>query len=274
MTPISEKKLFLLDIDGTICVGSRLIPGADRFLNGLAEHDGDFVFITNNTTMSVADYQKKFAKLGIPTTKENFLTASVATAHYLKQKYGTRPVYVLGTDSLIRELENFGVQTTRDPKAEGIVCVLASYGNELTYQKLVDICRLLSEHPELDYAATNPDYVCPIEFGYVPDCGSICEMIEHAVHRTPTYIGKPGTRMIEMALAMTGYSRDEAVLVGDRLYTDIACANMAGVSAALVLSGESTREDLRNSQYLAEYVYPSVKEMYAEWVYGQKKKCS
>ena len=75
MTPISEKKLFLLDIDGTICVGSRLIPGADRFLNGLAEHGGDFVFITNNTTMSVADYQKKFARLGIPTTKENFLTA-------------------------------------------------------------------------------------------------------------------------------------------------------------------------------------------------------
>lgn len=127
MTPISEKKLFLLDIDGTICVGSRLIPGADGFLNGLAEHGGDFVFITNNTTMSVADYQKKFAKLGIPTTKENFLTASVATAHYLKQKYGTRLVYVLGTDSLIRELENFGVQTTRDPKTEGIVCVLASY---------------------------------------------------------------------------------------------------------------------------------------------------
>ena len=274
MTPISEKKLFLLDIDGTICVGNRLIPGADRFLNGLAEHGGDFVFITNNTTMSVADYQKKFARLGIPTTKENFLTASVATAHYLKQKYGTRPVYVLGTDSLIQELENFGVQTTRDPKAEGIACVLASYDNELTYQKLVDICRLLSEHPELDYAATNPDYVCPIEFGYVPDCGSICEMIEHAVHRTPTYIGKPGTRMIEMALVMTGCSRDEAVLVGDRLYTDIACANMAGVSAALVLSGESTREDLRNSQYLAEYVYPSVKEMYAEWMYGQRKKCS
>ena len=80
--------------------------------------------------------------------------------------------------------------------------------------------------------------------------------------------------MIEMALAMTGCSRDEAVLVGDRLYTDIACANMAGVSAALVLSGESTREDLRNSQYLAEYVYPSVKEMYAEWMYGQRKKCS
>ena len=209
MIPIGEKKLFLLDIDGTICVGNRLIPGADRFLNGLSEYGGDYVFITNNTTMSVADYRKKFAKLGIPTTSRNFLTASVATAHYLKQKYGSRP-----------------------------------------------------------------DYVCPIEFGYVPDCGSICEMIGHAIHRMPTYIGKPGIRMVEMALDMTGRTRDEAVLVGDRLYTDIACANMAGVSAALVLSGESTREEMQNSQYLVEYVYPSVKEMYSEWVYGQKKKCS
>lgn len=203
MIPIGEKKLFLLDIDGTICVGNRLIPGADRFLNGLSEYGGDYVFITNNTTMSVADYRKKFAKLGIPTTSANFLTASVATAHYLKQKYGSRPVYVLGTDSLIRELESFGVCTTHDPEKEGIACVLASYDNELTYQKLTDICRLLTERPELDYAATNPDYACPIEFGYVPDCGSICEMIGHAVHRMPTYIGKPGTRMVEMALDMT-----------------------------------------------------------------------
>ena len=204
MIPIGEKKLFLLDIDGTICVGNRLIPGADRFLNGLSEYGGDYVFITNNTTMSVADYRKKFAKLGIPTTSANFLTASVATAHYLKQKYGSRPVYVLGTDSLIRELESFGVCTTRDPEKEGIACVLASYDNELTYQKLTDICRLLIERPELDYAATNPDYACPIEFGYVPDCGSICEMIGHAIHRMPTYIGKPGIRMVEMALDMTG----------------------------------------------------------------------
>lgn len=181
---------------------------------------------------------------------------------------------MLGTDSMIRELESFGVCTTCDPEKEGIACVLASYDNELTYQKLTDICRLLTERPELDYAATNPDYVCPIEFGYVPDCGSICEMIGHAVHRMPTYIGKPGTRMVEMALDMTGRTRDEAVLVGDRLYTDIACANIAGISAALVLSGESTREEMQSSQYLVEYVYPSVKEMYADWVYGQKKKCS
>ena len=77
--------------------------------------------------------------------------------------------------------------------------------------------------------------------------------------------------MVEMALDMTGRTRDEAVLVGDRLYTDIACANMADISAALVLSGESTREEMQNSQYLVEYVYPSVKEMYADWVYGQKR---
>lgn len=120
-----RKKLFLLDIDGTICVGNRLIPGADRFLNGLSEYGGDYVFITNNTTMSVADYRKKFAKLGIPTTSANFLTASVATAHYLKQKYGSRPVYVLGTDSLIRELRAACVPPTIRRKKELHVCLQA-----------------------------------------------------------------------------------------------------------------------------------------------------
>lgn len=139
---------------------------------------------------------------------------------------------MLGTNSLIRELRASAcIPPVIQRKKE--LRVLASYDNELTYQKLTDICRLLTERPELDYAATNPDYVCPIEFGYVPDCGSICEMIGHAVHRMPTYIGKPGTRMVEMAIDMTGRTRDEAVLVGDRLYTDIACANIAGISAAL-----------------------------------------
>ena len=173
------------------------------------------MFITNNTTMSVADYRKKFAKLGIPTTSANFLTASVATAHYLKQKYGSRPVYVLGTDSLIRELESFGVCTTHDPEKEGIACVLASYDNELTYQKLTDICRLLTERPELDYAATNPDLLILIEFGYVPDCGSICEMIGTCGSTACRLISEnQGTRMVEMALDMTGgRTRDEAVLV-------------------------------------------------------------
>ncbi len=110
--------------------------------------------------------------------------------------------------------------------------MLASYDNELTYQKLTDICRLLTERPELDYAATNPTMFVRLNSATcriaVPSA-----MIGHAVHRMPTYIGKPGTRMVEMALDMTGRTRDEAVLVGDRLYTDIACANMADISAAL-----------------------------------------
>ena len=201
MIPIGEKKLFLLDIDGTICVGNRLIPGADRFLNGLSEYGGDYVFITNNTTMSVADYRKKFAKLGIPTTSANFLTASVATAHYLKQKYGSRPVYVLGTDSLIRELESFGVCTTHDPEKEGIACVLASYDNELTYQKLTDICRLLTERPELDYAATNPDYACPIEFPLVGGIAFIGLIVPHI---SRLLVGGDYRRLVPVSALMGG----------------------------------------------------------------------
>ena len=224
MIPIGEKKLFLLDIDGTICVGNRLIPGADRFLNGLSEYGGDYVFITNNTTMRVADYRKKFAKAGHSDNKQE-LSDSIRCDSSLPETEIWIPSRLCAEQTLWSKRWRASVCATAFGK-EDVACVLASYDNELTYQKLTDICRLLTERPELDYAATNPDYVCPIEFGYVPDCGSICEMIGHAIHRMPTYIGKPGIRMVEMALDMTSRARNEAVLVKETVYTDIACANM------------------------------------------------
>ena len=102
----------------------------------------------------------------------------------------------------------------------------------------------------------------------------MCAAISLSTGKQPKYVGKPFKETVDMVLTLTGSEREKISFVGDRLYTDIACANMADISAALVLSGESTREEMQNSQYLVEYVYPSVKEMYADWVYGQKKKCS
>jgi len=259
-------RLFLLDIDGTVCLGDHLIPGADRFLSQIRRNGGEFVFITNNTTRSVSDYIALFERLGVPTGPENFLTASLATADVLKGKYAQETIYVLGTESLMGELRQQGLRVTCDPEDPTIACVLASYDNQLTYQKLTDVSRLLTLRKDLGYMATNPDLVCPVDFGFVPDCGAICEMLEHAVKRRPIYIGKPSTCMVDMAIRRSRFEKEQALIVGDRLYTDIACANLSGVSAALVLSGESTRQELQESQYFADFVFPSGAELGEVWV--------
>ena len=99
---------------------------------------------------------------------------------------------MMGTKSLLRELKRNGIRVTTDCLDPEIACVLVSYDNQLTYEKLQDTCQILSTRPEVGYIATNLDYVCPIEFGYVPDCGAICQMLEHAVKRQPNIWGNQG----------------------------------------------------------------------------------
>ena len=180
---LSNKKLFLFDIDGTVCQGERLIDGTTQFLEDIRQSGGQFVFITNNSTKSIQDYILKFQKLGIKTDYSNFITASYTTIHYLKKNYDDKLIYVMGTKSLIRELKKSGIRVTTDCEDPEIACVLVAYDNELTYEKLTDTCKILSTR-DVGYVATNPDLVCPIEFGFVPDCGAMCQMIEHAVKKS------------------------------------------------------------------------------------------
>ena len=109
-----------------------------------------------------------------------------------------------------------------------------------------DTCEA-AEYKNVDYLATNPDYVCPIEFGFVPDCGSICEMLAHAVKQIPYFIGKPQLEMVELALQRNHYRKEETLIVGDRLYTDILCGYHAGVETVLVLSGGATEEEAKHT---------------------------
>ena len=108
--------------------------------------------------------------------------------------------------------------------------------------------------------------MCPIEFGYVPDCGAICQMLEHAVKRKPIYLGKPGTAMVDYALKLNHFSREETLVVGDRLYTDILCGHNAGVETALVLTGEATREEGEACEYGPDYIFRSIEELYKAWL--------
>jgi HAD superfamily hydrolase (TIGR01450 family) len=122
------------------------------------------------------------------------------------------------------------------------------YDTELNYKKLWDVSRLLTERPEIPYIATNPDLVCPTEFGFVPDCGSVCIMIKNATGRTPFVIGKPEPLMPRLAMEREGVDASRCAVVGDRIYTDVKSGLNAGCAGILVMSGETTSEILASSK--------------------------
>ena len=147
-----------------------------------------------------------------------------------------------------------------DEVSEGIDCLCMGYDTELTYKKLEDACILLNE--DIAYVATNPDWVCPTRYGYAPDCGSVSEMLARATGKKPKFIGKPEPAMAELAMKMTGFEKCETAVMGDRLYTDIACGVNAGISTIFVLSGEGTKEDIEKYGIEPDYIFKSIKELY------------
>lgn len=255
---LRDKKLFLFDMDGTIYEENRLFEGTIDLLNRISQIDGHYFFITNNSSKSVQDYVEKVNRMGIPADRDNFFTSSQATILYLKENHAGKCVYCQGTKSLVKELvdEGLDVVTQYSDRAE---VILVGYDTELTTQKMHDTCRMLLK--DLPYIATNPDYVCPMSFGFVPDCGSMCMMYKNATGREPIFIGKPEPTMIDIVREKTGHSKEETVVIGDRLYTDIASGINAGVTTVCVLSGEATVEDIQNGEIRPAYTLGSVKDL-------------
>ena len=145
-----------------------------------------------------------------------------------------------------------------------IQCVVMGFDTELTFQKLHDVSYLLLTQPELPYIATNPDLVCPTEFGSVPDCGSVCEMIYNATKKKPIVIGKPSPLMPELAMEKWNMAKEYTCVVGDRIYTDIQCGLNAGITGILVMSGETTPEILEQSPHKPHYVLSAASEILHE----------
>ena len=262
MGNLKDKKLFLLDMDGTIYLDNELFDGTIDFLNYVKSIGGRYIFLTNNSSKSVDKYIEKLESLGIKADADDFLTSTNATCLYLSKK-DYKKIYALGTKSFVEQLKeaNLSVTTTL---SDDIDCLLMGFDTEITFQKLEDACILLNRG--VDYIATNPDIVCPTWYGYVPDCGSISQILYNATKRNPVFIGKPQPEMPYLAMEKTGYSKEETVVLGDRLYTDIACGVNAGISTVFVLSGEGTMEDLQKSPTKPEFVYKNIREIYEELV--------
>ena len=260
MSNLKNKKLFLLDMDGTIYLDNDLFDGTLDFLDYVKSSGGRYIFLTNNSSKGVDKYIEKLEKMGIKSTADDFLTSTDATILHLKEKE-YKKIYAFGTESFVKQLADAGLNVTTK-REDGIDCLCLSNDTELTFQKLEDACILLGE--DIDYVATNPDWVCPTWYGFVPDCGSFADIIYNATKKRPKFIGKPEPEMAYLAMKATGFSKEETVLFGDRLYTDIACGVNAGISTVFVLSGEGTMDDLEKSDVKPEFIYENIKKIYEE----------
>ena len=258
-TLLKSMKLFLFDMDGTLYLGDRLYSFTTELLQTIKDSGGKYLFMTNNSSKSVDDYVKKLRKLGITATRDEFMTSSQATAYYLHKHHEGQALYVCGTESLKEELRMEGFTVTTN--LEEVECIVMGFDTELTFQKLHDVSYLLLTRKDSPYIATNPDLVCPTEFGAVPDCGSVCIGIKNATGREPIVIGKPSPLMPQLAMEKLGIGKEETCVVGDRIYTDVKSGLNAGITGILVLSGETTPEILAESPDKPHLVLPDAGEI-------------
>ena len=249
-------RTFLLDMDGTFYLGDRVLPGSMEFLQALERTGRSYMFLTNNSSRSVAHYVEKLRRLGLSTDESHILTSGQAAAQYLNREYPGKRVFLLGNDSLRQEMRTHGIALD-DQNPE---LVLVGFDTTLDYAKMTRVCDLV--RAGLPYIATHPDFNCPTETGFAPDIGAIIAFIEASTGRRPDLIvGKPYGGIVDAALRRTGLERGQLAMVGDRLYTDIRTGVEHGILSILVMTGETTRAMLSASDIQPDLVFERLGDM-------------
>ena len=239
---LRDKKLWLFDMDGTIYLGNQVFPGTVPLFTEIRRRGARYMLVTNNSSRSRETYVEKVRKMGIEAAEEDFYTSVDAAIAYLKEHFPKALVYVQATKACVEQLQDAGIWVTEEFDRHADV-VLVGFDTELTFEKLNRTSEMLTGFKGA-YLATNPDLSCPTEYGYVPDCGSMCIGLRNATGLEPFVIGKPEPTMLEMAVKLAGLQKEDAVMVGDRLYTDIASGVNAGIDTICVLSGEAKLDEI------------------------------
>lgn len=251
-------KGYIIDLDGTLYLGDRVIPGAPAALATLRAGGARVAFLSNKPIEPAANYAVKLTRLGIPATPAAVLNSSIIMARYLARTAPGARVYLIGEEPLAAELRQREIRLVHDPLAAEYVVV--SWDRQFTYQKLNDALQAIRNGAR--FIATHPDRTCPVHGGEVADVAGMIGAIEGVTGKQVELVtGKPSPITLQEALTLLDLPAHECIMVGDRLETDIRMGRDAGMATALVLTGVTQRADLEHSQVKPEYVLESVADL-------------
>ena len=260
--PAASSHGFLIDMDGVVYRGTELIPGADRFVRHLLEHQLPFLFLTNNSQRTRRDVVTKLHRLGIDVDESHIFTCAMATARFLAWQKPGGTAYVIGEGGLLQALHHNGYSIVdHDPDY-----VVVGEGRTVTYEMVETAIRMVMKGARL--IATNLDPNCPTQAGPRPGCGAVVAMLETATGRRAFSVGKPSPVMMRMARSVLGTESSRTTMIGDTMETDILGGVQLGYRTILVLSGATRRVDLEAFAYKPDIVVDSIADLSAPELAG------
>lgn len=249
---LREKKGFICDMDGVIYHGNRLLPGVTEFVDWLYRENKPFLFLTNSSERSPRELQAKLARMGLDVSDEHFYTSALATARFLDRQAPRCSAYVIGAPGLFNALYEVGI-TINDIDPDYVIVGETSTYN---YETIIKAVELIQKGARL--IATNSDLTTPSERGIIPATRALVAPIELATGKTAYYIGKPNPLMMRTGLHKLGVHSADAVMIGDRMDTDVIAGMESGLDTVLVLSGCTTVSELESYSYRPHYVLDGV----------------
>ncbi len=246
-------KAILLDLDGTVYKGKTAISGTVEALEKLRERGIRFFFISNAATQSRIGVVERLAAMGIRSAKEEIYNSSYATAMYLGENFPNRTVFCFGEEGMKEEFRAHGIKTVEEESAD---IVVVSLDRTVNYQKITACYRAIRNGAL--FIATNDDADFPVEEGYLPGAGAMVAAVERCTGKKPFIIGKPNTYFARLILKENKLKKDEVLVVGDRLETDIRFARNSGIKSTLVLTGVTKKEDIKKARDKPDYVLESI----------------
>ncbi len=254
-------KGFIFDLDGTVYLGDKLIPGADRVIRLLRENKRKVVFLSNKPIQTREDYAAKLTRLGIPTQPDEVINSTLVMISYLKKNASNARLFVVGEIPFVDELKRAGFTITEEPKV--INYVVVAFDRTFDYRKLNIAYQAIKLGAH--FVATNPDRTCPVEGGEIPDCAAMIAAIEAVTQKkVEVIVGKPSPLMIQAAMEVMELRPEECILIGDRLETDIKMGKESGIATGIVLTGvtdEETLKGYKHSPMQPDFVFQSIADV-------------
>ncbi|NOZ70446.1 MAG: HAD family hydrolase [Chloroflexi bacterium] len=256
--PFDSIQAWLIDMDGVIYRGAKPLPAADAFIRTLQESQRPFLFLTNNATKTPTQIIARLAQMGIVVEENRVFTSAQATAAYLKsQAPPPQRVLIVGGEGLHQAISNAGYEIVN--RAEEAQWVVSGLDQHVTYEQLGEAT--LAIRWGCPWLATNPDRTWPGERGELPGAGALVALLEAATDQHPTIIGKPEPNFFLQALARLGVSADQAVMVGDRLSTDILGGHRAGLRTICTLTGVTTQAQAEAYNPRPDWIVPDLRAL-------------